>query len=51
MLGRQKIKLTITSPGDLSPKLYSGTLERFAASFPNTFQKSLQAASHVAYKK
>jgi len=50
-VGPAKNKIDHYAAGRFIAKPYSGTLEPFAASFPNTFQRSLQAASHVSYKK
>jgi hypothetical protein len=32
------------------PNLYSGTFERFAASFPDKFQRSSQVTLHITHK-
>jgi hypothetical protein len=50
VLGRQKIRETITAPGDLSPNIYSGTFKSFATVIPIVLPKSSQAILHVAQK-
>jgi hypothetical protein len=46
----QKIKKTITAPGDLSPKLYSGTFNHLATWLSDISQKPTPVKSHVTCK-
>lgn len=50
VLSRLKIKKIITAPGDLSPKLYSGSFKDFNAPSLSILQSPLQAQSYMTYK-